>query len=134
MGDLGKAVGKMFGGIAKSDPIANAVYENNKDDDVAKFLYPAAATSERIEQGDSVGEALGDPGDYFTETTPEKQAAAAEKQQDEENATAPTRNAAANSARQKSDRLGRRKGVLANIYGGSKASGATVGQKTLLGQ
>lgn len=133
MGDLGKGIGKMFGVIAKADPVANKVYSNNKDSDLAKFLYPAAATSDRIKQGDSVGEALGDPGAFFTQTTPEKNAAAAEAEQERLNATPPTLNTAANAARQQADRLRRRKGVLANIYGGGKSSGASVGSKTLLG-
>lgn len=37
-------------------------------------------------------------------------------------------------AQQESDRLTRRKGVLANIYGGASNAQPTVGTKTLLGQ
>lgn len=133
MGDLGKGIGKMFGVIAKADPIANKVYSNNKDSDLVKFLYPARATSDRIAQGDSLGESLGDPGAYFTQTTPEKKAAAAEAEQERLNATPPTITSASIAARQQADRLKRRKGVLANIYGGGKSSSASVGTKTLLG-
>jgi len=74
------------------------------------------------------GSSMDKPGGYEQIAQEEADAQAAV---DKLNATPPTINAANNAARQQSDRLRRRRGVLANIYGGS--STPSVGQKVLLG-
>lgn len=68
-----KAIKNPFDKIAKMDPIANTIYKKNDGSGVTKFLYPSAATADRIESGDNTLEAIGDPGAYFTDTAQDRQ-------------------------------------------------------------
>lgn len=112
MGDVADAVGDVFSYVGRGiGSIGSSMVEGSK----------------------KIGEALGYSKAGITPesgSTKRKRAAAFE-------ANRPRRPAniddAAN-AQMESDRLDRRRGVLANVYGGSNPTTPTVGVKTLLGQ
>lgn len=67
-------------------------------------------------------------------TIAQKQAdAAAAAQYAIDQLKAPSLDTATNASRQEQDRLRRRRGILANLYGGTSSSAPTVGVKSLLG-
>lgn len=84
--------------IAASDPIANAAYKKNDGSDAARFLYPAASTAQRLDQGDKPLEALGDPATFFTKTNKEKQAEADQIASDSAAATKAAEDSATSAA------------------------------------
>lgn len=63
-----KAIKNPFDKIAKMDPIMNTIYKKNDGSKAMKFLYPSAATADRIKDGDSTTKAIGDPAAFFTES------------------------------------------------------------------
>lgn len=120
-----------------TDPLAYLAYNAAPTNDLAKIAFPGQATAERQLSGEgnnpsSLFHTAHDPGGFFTQTKAQKDRAAAELAAAPK---APNQDTASNAAQQQSDILRRRRGMLANIFGGGQAGSSTptVGTKTLLG-
>lgn len=122
---------------AIADPVAYALNSAAPSNDLVKILTPGQTTGRRLAEGDSANPKTAlDPGAFFTQSKAQKDAYQAKV--DAALAAiphAPNQDVAANAAQQQSDYMRRRRGVLANIFGGSQPNSAPVatGNKSSLG-
>lgn len=86
-----------------------------------------------IEGSKQIGEAIGFGGAVESKRTKRVKRTAQERQESAERRARGPNLDDAQRNQVESDRIRRRRGVLANIYGGANASAPTVGTKTLLG-
>jgi len=122
---------------AVTDPAAFALNSAAPTNSLVKFLTPGQTTGRRLGEGDELNtSSVGDPANFFTQSKLEKDRIAAQNAAALAAAPkAPNQDTAANSAQQQSDYLRRRRGVLANIFGGNQPNSApvTTSSKSLLG-
>lgn len=130
MGGVTKAIKKVFkpvDQIAKNvfkiaNPVS-AILENNvsKSNALRQIVDPTGIARQNYkESGNLTVKNATDPGSVFTKSDAQLKAADDKYNAAVAQASAPTIDSAASAAQQATDRLRRRRGVLANIFGGSK--------------
>lgn len=125
MGGVTKALKKAFKVVDTITNPVGAVLENNvsKGNVLRQLVDPTGIARQNYkEQGKITFKNATDPGAVFTKSDEQIKTANDKYAAAEAQASAPTIDTAAAAAQQTADRLRRRKGVLANIFGGASKS------------
>lgn len=123
MGGVTKALQKAFKVVDTiTNPIGKVISNNvSKGNVLRQVVDPTGiARQNYAEQGKVTFKNATDPGSVFTKSDAQLKAADDKYNAAVAQASAPTIDSAASAAQQATDRLRRRRGVLANIFGGSK--------------
>lgn len=124
MGGVTKALKKAFKVVDTITNPVGAVISNNvsKGNVIRQVVDPTGIARQNYsEQGKVTFKNATDPGAVFTKSDEQIKTANDKYAAAEAQASAPTIDSAANAAQQTADRLRRRRGVLANIFGGAKS-------------